>query len=58
MELGMSGCVACPAMSIGDPCPKKKAGIFSGVGGSEFSAARHSPCVFGNDILKLREEEC
>jgi hypothetical protein len=46
--------VACLAISIGDPCPKKKAGIFSGVEGSASNAVRHSLCVFGKDIIKLK----
>jgi hypothetical protein len=43
------------AMSIGDPCPKKKAGIFSGVEGRASSAARHALWVFGNDICELKK---
>jgi hypothetical protein len=46
--------ICCSAMSIGDPCPKKKAGIFSGVEGSASNAVRHSLCVFGNDIIMLK----
>lgn len=33
--------------SMGDPCPKKNAGIFSGVDGNSARAARHSASVRG-----------
>ena len=33
---------------MGEPCPKKNAGILSGVEGSASSAVRHSGCVLGN----------
>lgn len=54
--LVMGEFVTCLAMSIGDPCPKKKAGIFSGVEGSASNAVRHSLCVFGKDIIMLVKE--
>jgi hypothetical protein len=36
--------------SKGEPCPKKKAGILSGVAGSAFRASVHSDRVLGMDI--------
>ena len=37
--------------SIGEPCPKKNAGIFSGVDGSASRAAFHSASVFGIEVV-------
>ena len=38
---------------MGEPCPKKNAGIFSGVEGKDSSAAFHSASVLGTRVAAV-----